>query len=231
MQTGAVSATAAINPTRLLHYAMYADLERFLEAVARLLSLWHEGLVRLEPSPQGVRLALDEAGGNDERLTPGGGLYVDIGDAISAAAAGTPLAEFVAARQQPRLSFPTTEEPDVARAKYEAARELVEVAGIGQSMNLFFTSKLPVLASHEWEVVNRVAESASRPRTQLLRYAILQLTAERASPDGETSREMMVAAVDERQLDALIDDLTRLRDALAIDRGMRDAEAEDDQSD
>ena len=158
---------------------------------------------------------------------------MDIGDAISAAAAGTPIEEFVAARERQRLTFLNPEEPDVARAKYEAVRELVEMADIGQSINLMYTSKLPVLASHEWEVVNRIADSAAKPGTQVMRYAILRLTADRPSSEGEASREIMVAAVDEQQLDVLINDLTRLRAILAVDHGARDTEhpSGDDQND
>ena len=194
---------------------MYADLQRFLEAVEQLLDLWHRKLLRFEVSPRvGVSFVFDEAA-EAERPAPGGGLYNDLEDAIDAVASGTAVEAFVTARSQPRLNFRDPESPEAARQKYEAVERLVAEAHLEERVLLTATSKLPILAAHEWEVVNREADSSRRAPAQKGRYAILRLTAERLTTVGwDAPEQVTVLALDADRVSALLEDLTRLSQAL-----------------
>jgi hypothetical protein len=194
----------------------YVDLQSFLDAIAVLADLWRRKLLRFGVSPQGGVALVWDAEALAERPAPGGGLYFDLEDAIDAAAADTPVDRFVAIRAQPGRGL-GTEDPDVARQKFEAANELVEEAHIGELLRFRMTSKLPVLVAHDWEVVNRIADSSQRPETQIARYAVIRLTAERLSAiDWTASQDVTVLALDEQKLESLIDDLQALRDTLPI---------------
>jgi len=92
------------------------------------------------------------------------------------------------------------------------------MTGLGASMELIYTAKLPVLSAHAWEVVTRVADSSGAPQAQAARYAILRLTSERTiQPGAETSPDVFVALLDENRVESLIGDLTRLQEALTVE--------------
>jgi hypothetical protein len=82
------------------------------------------------------------------------------------------------------------------------------------------TSKVYVLASFEWEVVSKLADSSSIPRpanaSETL-YGLLRLDTERAGGGGPPDRKVTVVGVDAEDLDDLIGGLTSLRAALGAE--------------
>ncbi|MGO9763703.1 MAG: hypothetical protein ACLP1Q_20825 [Solirubrobacteraceae bacterium] len=194
----------------------YVELQTFLDAIAVLTDLWRRKLLRFGVAPQGGVALVWEDEAMTERPAPGGGLYFDLEDAINAAAADTPVDRFVDIRMQSGRGL-GREDPDVARQKFEAAKKLVEEAQIREILQFSMTAKVPILAAHDWEVVNRIADSSQRPGTRVARYAVVRLTTERRSAiDWTASQDVTVIALDEQKLGSLIDDLHALRDALPI---------------
>ncbi len=98
---------------------MYAPLDDFTAAVARLGELRESGSLRVKVYAGGsVSLQIDEvAEGVPEA---GSGLYRDIGSVLNAIGADVSVEQFVRARQAPDGESPEGEPETVARAKYEA---------------------------------------------------------------------------------------------------------------
>jgi hypothetical protein len=198
---------------------MYIDLTRFLAAVDTLTNLWRRELLRFEVTPQGgVALNFDDSA-MAQAPPAGEGMYADLEDAINASAVGTALDEFVRVRGQPRPNFPEPEAREVATQKYQAVQQLVREAHVAARVILSVTSKMPVLAKHDWEVVRREADSSRQPGTQTGRYGILRLTTEQLpAVSWESARDVTVFAVDADRLQVLINDLSRFSDALMPER-------------
>ncbi len=99
---------------------MYAPLDDFTSAVARLGELHENGSVRLKVYAGGsVSLAIDA--GAEDVPQPGSGLYEDIGDVLNAIGASVSIDEFARARASARRGESDAVEPEaVSRAKYEA---------------------------------------------------------------------------------------------------------------
>jgi acetyltransferase-like isoleucine patch superfamily enzyme len=99
---------------------VYASLEEFTAAVARLAQLDANGQLRIKVFPGGgVALRMDQAA---EHVPPwGGGLYMDIYDVLDAVANRVAVEDFIAVRSV--AGGPDSrpaEEEHVSRAKYEA---------------------------------------------------------------------------------------------------------------
>jgi hypothetical protein len=201
---------------------VYADLERFLDALEKLADLRRRGLVDLEASPTtGLNMRFKDEG-EQLKPTPGGGLYLDVTDALGAATVGTSLDDFVQHRSSPRPSegFSEPEEPDVARAKYEAAQGFVAETPLNAELTLAVTSRVPVLSAQDWEIVQREADSAGPPDAQSVRYGIVRLTTEQFSvADFGTESNVTVFTVDARRLDSLIMELRKMQSVLGSDSG------------
>jgi acetyltransferase-like isoleucine patch superfamily enzyme len=99
---------------------MYAPLEDFTVAVARLSELRDEGLLRLKVSAAGgVAFAIDKSA---ENVPPqGDGLFMDIYDTLGAIATSVSIEDFVRARSGAAASAQDAEDEAVSRSKYEAA--------------------------------------------------------------------------------------------------------------
>jgi acetyltransferase-like isoleucine patch superfamily enzyme len=99
---------------------MFASLEDFQAAVARLAELRDEGLLALDVSTAGsVAFTIDKRAENVP--SQGDGLFMDIYDVLGAIATSVPVEEFAQARAAAEPGSPDGETPQVTRAKYEAA--------------------------------------------------------------------------------------------------------------
>jgi hypothetical protein len=199
---------------------VYVDLDTFTTAVDLLAQLRELGHVRLEVTPQGiVTLAFDQDG-HTEAPAAGGGLYMDIEDAIAAVAADVSVDDFVRIRSAPRPNYPQPEAEDVARAKYAAICSGFSAESLRRRAWLRATSKVYVLTSYDWEVVSKRADS-TRPRPSgdnVALYGLLRLNTERASNAGwNPDHKVAVIGLDPDDVDDLLQGLTRLRAALAAE--------------
>ncbi len=197
---------------------MAVELERFRAAVEQLATLREQGHLRVAVMPNGaVNLVFDEEGAS-QAPPGGGGLYIDIEDVLAAIAARISIEEFVRVRHTRDDSLGPEEEA-TAREKYEMVASRLS-AGLQRRAWLRTTSKVDVLASFEWEVVSKLADSSSVPRppdaSESL-YGLLRLDTERAGGGGRPDRKVTVVGVDAEDLEGLIGGLTSLRAALAAE--------------
>jgi len=195
---------------------MAVDLEHFRAAVEQFARIHGDGHLRVEVAPNGaVNLIFDPEGA---RHAPpgGGGLYIDIEDALAAVAAGVPVDDFVRIRSE-RPGPLGPEDGESAREKYQIIAESSLSEGLQRRAWLRATSKAYVLTSFEWEVVRKLADSSSIPRptdaSETL-YALIRLDTERSGGDGPPDQKVTVVSVDAPDLDDLIGGLTSLRAAL-----------------
>jgi hypothetical protein len=196
---------------------MPVDVDRFRAAVEQLTALREQGHLRVEVTPRGaVNLVFDEEGA-PYAPEGGGGLYIDIEDVLAATAAGVPIEDFARVRQTRTDAL--AEEEATAREKYEMVASRLS-AGLQRRAWLRTTSKVYVLASFEWEVVSKLADSSSVPRpadaSETL-YGLLRLDTERAGGDGPPDQKVTVVGLDAEDLDDLIGGLTSLRAALGAE--------------
>lgn len=197
---------------------MAVDLEHFRTAVGQLTALREQGHLRIEVTPSGaVNLVFDEIG-VPQAPPGGGGLYIDIEDALTAVAAGVPVDEF--ARVREHQSEPLgPEDAASAREKYEIVASGLS-AGLQRRAWLRTTSKAYVLTSFEWEVVSKLADSSSIPRPADAAetiYGLLRIDTERAGTSRPPDQRVTVISLDEEDLDELIGGLTSLRAALGAE--------------
>jgi hypothetical protein len=198
---------------------MPVDLSRFREAVERLAELREQGQLRVEVTPSGgINLVFDQRGGA-RAPEGGGGLYIDIEDALAATAAGVSIEEFAGVRQASSAPLGPEDEA-AAREKYEAVVASQLAVGLQRRAWLRTTSKAYVLTSVDWEVVSKLADSSSIPRptdaSETL-YGLLRLNTERASEGALPDQKITVLGLDADDLDSLIAALTSLRAALGAE--------------
>jgi hypothetical protein len=209
---------------RLLSYAqranrcgfiqMYTNLDNFVAAAEQLRTLRASNLVRFHVSSQGqVTLAFDPAAAQNAP-PPGGGLYMDLQDAIAAVGAGVTIEEFQRGRSEPRPGFTEPESPDIAAAKYQ------QVAVFGEELRprvlLRATSRAPILVAHDWEVVTKQVDSARNDDAFKVSSGLMRITFERAlAVNMGVKQEAVTLGLDLQDIDELIEDLEKLRLALA----------------
>jgi acetyltransferase-like isoleucine patch superfamily enzyme len=114
---------------------MYAPLDDYTAAVARLGELYEKGSVRVKVAAGGsVELVVDHTAG--DAPPRGDGLYKDIHHVLNAIGANISVDQFIQARSTFSPEFDGVEEGAVSRAKYEATAAAFRSArltpGIGQ---------------------------------------------------------------------------------------------------
>lgn len=194
--------------------AMYTDLENFVAAVEQLKTLRAENKVRFHVSSQGdINLAFDPSAAN-AAPPAGGGLYMDLRDAIGAVGAGASLDEFKARRGEPRPPiFPEPESPDVAEAKYAQVRPFGDE--LRPRVLLRSTSRAPILVAHDWEVVTRRADSITETNKYMVSYGVFRFTYERSlAVASNIEQEAVAINLDLQDIEELIEDLEALRSSL-----------------
>lgn len=195
---------------------MYVGLETFTVAVRRLAELRAEGLARLAISPDGAVVVGIEPD-VDDAPTPGGGLFIDIFDALTGVANGASVEEFVRARSEPRPGFGEPEQEGTSRAKYEAVVAAFPPDELQRRTWLRITSKLPVLATVEWEILTKEGDSRSLPMPEgvpreQMRFGQVKLIAQPTT--HRTDVQEMMVGLDLDDVNVLLKELERLRTAL-----------------
>jgi hypothetical protein len=193
---------------------MPVSLDDFTDAVRRLAELKEQGLARLAIGPDGgVAVGIDPSA--EDAPAPGGGLFVDIFDALTAIANDTPVEEFVSLRSKPRPGFDEPESEETSRAKYNAAAAFAPDE-LRRRTWLRATSKLPVLVAIDWEVLVKEFDSGSpagEPARRIpvgqLRFAV-QRTPRTFLPDIQE----MLLGLDLEDVDDILRELEQLRAAL-----------------
>jgi hypothetical protein len=194
---------------------MPVSLDDFSNAVRRLAELREQGLARLAISPDGgVAVGIDPSA--EYAPVPGGGLFVDIFDALTAVANDTPIEEFVRVRSKQRPGFDVPEAEAVSRGKYDAITAAFPPDELRRRTWLRATSKLPVLAAVEWEVLIKEFDSGSPAGGSARRIPLGQLrfAVQRTSRTFLPDIQEMVLGLDLEDVDDILQELEQLKSAL-----------------
>jgi hypothetical protein len=193
---------------------MYATLENFTTAIRKLAELRDEGLARLAIGPDGdVAVGIDPKAANAP--VPGGGLFADIFDALTAVANASSVEEFAGIRSEPRPGFQGIEDDATSRAKFEATAAAFSRDELKRRVWLRATSKLPVFAAVEWEVLVKEADSrVTTSPAERIPLAQVRFVTQRGSRAHFPNLEEFVTGMDLEDVGDVIRELERLQAAL-----------------
>jgi hypothetical protein len=195
---------------------MAVSLETFAAAVNRFAELQREGRARLVIGADGSTLIAVDPLATDVPA-PGGGLLYDVFDVLTAIANNATIEEFVQQRKQQ----PGADEDAILRGKYEAAAAVFPPETLRKRAWLRHTSKVPVLAAIEWEAVLKERDSRMPP----VRAAFGQLKLTTQTVHAQPQE--VVLGLDAADVEELLTQLGRLRDALAELDDVRTGERDD----
>ena len=195
--------------------------------------------MEIEIAPDGSASLSLRPGAAERAPEPGGGLYLDIEDTLTAILNGASVEEFVKARTAPRpegvagvgilpglnvmpgagaiLQGVGPDDAATARGKYQAILDAFpEIGELRQRVWLRKTSKVPVLVDVGWEVLHREVDSSD---TSTIadggRYGLLRLGSAQSVRGLPLTQDVALLGVDLRDVRQLLDELERLRSALA----------------
>lgn len=196
---------------------MAVPLDTFQASVRRLAELREEGFARLVISPDGfITVGVDPSAENAPE--PGEGLFAEIYTILSSIGRGVSADAWLAEYTEDDDEDEDQDDEDTARAKFEAVESAFPRDELIRRAWLRRTSKVPVLASLDWEVVARTAHSGASPSNapdSRTPFAQLKLSSQRPSSNSfffpVEQFDEMVIALDLQDVVDLARELERLK--------------------